>query len=52
MGEETCEEGERWKCPRGGDDFDDDKDEGWAGIGTGRKVTYLKLLPMRRTSMD
>ena len=46
MGEEdevTDEEGERSKRPQGGDDLDDDfmeedKDEGWAGIGTGLKV--------------
>jgi hypothetical protein len=25
-------------CPRGVDELDDDKDEGWAGIGTGLKV--------------
>ena len=41
--EETDEEGERSKRPRSGDDLDDDfmeedKDEGWAGIGTGLKV--------------
>ena len=41
--EETDEEGKRWKRPRGGDDLDDDfmeedKGDGWAGIGTGLKV--------------
>lgn len=46
MGEEDDEsddESERWKRSRGGDDLDDDfmeedKDEVWAGIGTGLKV--------------
>jgi nucleolar protein 14 len=42
--EETDEEGGRRKRPRGGDDLDDDfigddKDEGWAGIGTGLQVS-------------
>ena len=42
--EESDEDGERWKRPRGGDDLDDDfmeedKDEGWAGLGTGLKVS-------------
>src|SRR5258706_5271104 len=41
--EETDEEGERSKRPPSRDDLDDDfmeedKDEGWAGIGTGLKV--------------